>query len=85
MTKVLGATALLSCVVTGYPAPHVRWMLGDKLVEERYEPAIVLLPVLLLLWSHIGSSNPRLLEIEQQCSKWCPAKESENVSRDTES
>uniref|UniRef100_A0A674MML9 Neogenin 1b n=1 Tax=Takifugu rubripes TaxID=31033 RepID=A0A674MML9_TAKRU len=33
-TKVLGATALLSCVVTGYPAPHVRWMLGDKLVEE---------------------------------------------------
>uniref|UniRef100_H2UZC9 Neogenin 1b n=1 Tax=Takifugu rubripes TaxID=31033 RepID=H2UZC9_TAKRU len=25
-TKVLGATALLSCVVTGYPAPHVRWM-----------------------------------------------------------
>uniref|UniRef100_A0A674NPD6 Neogenin 1b n=1 Tax=Takifugu rubripes TaxID=31033 RepID=A0A674NPD6_TAKRU len=36
-TKVLGATALLSCVVTGYPAPHVRWMLGDKLVEERYE------------------------------------------------
>ncbi|XP_056881282.1 neogenin 1a isoform X7 [Takifugu flavidus] len=34
VTKVLGATALLSCVVTGYPAPHVRWMLGDKLVEE---------------------------------------------------
>lgn len=37
VTKVLGATALLPCVVTGYPAPHVRWMLGDKLVEERYE------------------------------------------------
>lgn len=53
VTKVLGATALLSCVVTGYPAPHVRWMLGDKLVEERYEPAIVLLPVLLLLRSHM--------------------------------
>lgn len=35
VTKVLGATALLPCVVTGYPAPHVRWMLGDKLVEER--------------------------------------------------
>ncbi|CAF99906.1 unnamed protein product, partial [Tetraodon nigroviridis] len=34
VTKVLGATALLPCVVTGYPAPHVRWMLGDKLVEE---------------------------------------------------
>lgn len=51
VTKVLGATALLSCVVTGFPAPHVRWMLGDKLVEERYEPAIVLLPVLLSLWS----------------------------------
>lgn len=35
VTKVLGATALLPCVVAGYPAPHVRWMLGDKLVEER--------------------------------------------------
>lgn len=38
LTKVLGATALLPCVVSGYPPPHVRWMLGDKLVEERYEP-----------------------------------------------
>lgn len=37
VTKALGAAALLPCVVTGYPAPHVRWMLGDKLVEERYE------------------------------------------------
>lgn len=37
VTKVVGASALLPCVVTGYPAPHVRWMLGDKLLEERYE------------------------------------------------
>lgn len=57
VTKVLGATALLPCVVTGYPAPHVRWMLGDKLVEERYEPAIVLLPVLLLLRSRMFNQS----------------------------
>lgn len=38
LAKVLGATVLLPCVVSGYPPPHVRWMLGDKLVEERYEP-----------------------------------------------
>lgn len=37
VTKVLGATALLPCVLAGFPAPHVRWTLGDKLVEERYE------------------------------------------------
>lgn len=35
--KLVGASVLLPCVVTGYPAPHVRWMLGDKLLEERYE------------------------------------------------
>ncbi|XP_020493333.2 neogenin 1a isoform X16 [Labrus bergylta] len=34
VTKVLGASVLLPCVVTGYPAPQVRWMFGDKLVEE---------------------------------------------------
>lgn len=33
----MGATVLLPCVVTGYPAPHVRWMIGDKLLEERYD------------------------------------------------
>ncbi|XP_029902377.1 neogenin 1a isoform X3 [Myripristis murdjan] len=33
-TKVVGASVLLPCVVTGYPAPYVRWMLGDKLLEE---------------------------------------------------
>ena len=37
VTKVVGASVLLPCVVAGYPAPHVRWMLGDKLLEERYE------------------------------------------------
>lgn len=35
--KVVGASVLLPCVATGYPAPHVRWMLGDKLLDERYE------------------------------------------------
>ncbi|XP_041715583.2 neogenin 1a isoform X3 [Coregonus clupeaformis] len=34
VTKVVGASVLLPCVVTGYPAPYVRWMVGDKLVEE---------------------------------------------------
>uniref|UniRef100_A0A668AZ52 Neogenin n=1 Tax=Myripristis murdjan TaxID=586833 RepID=A0A668AZ52_9TELE len=27
-TKVVGASVLLPCVVTGYPAPYVRWMVG---------------------------------------------------------
>ncbi|XP_034152556.1 neogenin 1a isoform X5 [Esox lucius] len=34
VTKVVGAGVLLPCVVTGYPAPYVRWMVGDKLIEE---------------------------------------------------
>ncbi|XP_042173440.1 neogenin 1a isoform X10 [Oncorhynchus tshawytscha] len=34
VTKVVGASLLLPCVVTGYPTPYVRWMVGDKLVEE---------------------------------------------------
>ncbi|XP_070684464.1 neogenin 1a isoform X2 [Pempheris klunzingeri] len=34
VTKVVGASVLLPCVVTGYPVPHVRWMFGDKLLEE---------------------------------------------------
>ncbi|XP_019131384.1 neogenin 1a isoform X8 [Larimichthys crocea] len=34
VTKVVGASVLLPCAVTGYPAPHVRWMFGDKLLEE---------------------------------------------------
>ncbi|GAA6218920.1 neogenin isoform X6 [Lates japonicus] len=34
VTKVVGASVLLPCVVTGYPAPHVRWMFGDKLLQE---------------------------------------------------
>ena len=37
VAKVVGASVMLSCVVTGYPAPHVRWMFGDKLLEERHE------------------------------------------------
>ncbi|XP_074521818.1 neogenin 1a isoform X3 [Halichoeres trimaculatus] len=34
VTKVVGASMLLPCVVTGYPAPQVQWMFGDKLLEE---------------------------------------------------
>ncbi|XP_039983500.1 neogenin 1a isoform X3 [Xiphias gladius] len=34
VTKVVGASVLLPCVVTGYPAPHVRWMFGEKLLQE---------------------------------------------------
>uniref|UniRef100_A0A3Q3SAI4 Neogenin n=1 Tax=Mastacembelus armatus TaxID=205130 RepID=A0A3Q3SAI4_9TELE len=34
VTKVAGTSVLLPCVVTGYPVPHVRWMFGDKLLEE---------------------------------------------------
>ncbi|XP_062327048.1 neogenin 1a isoform X2 [Osmerus eperlanus] len=34
VTKSVGENVLLPCVVTGYPAPYVRWMFGDKLVEE---------------------------------------------------
>ncbi|KAI3376917.1 hypothetical protein L3Q82_000166 [Scortum barcoo] len=34
VTKVVGVSVLLPCVVTGYPAPHIRWMFGDKLLEE---------------------------------------------------
>ncbi|KAI1904386.1 hypothetical protein AGOR_G00005110 [Albula goreensis] len=34
VTKTVGDDVLLPCVVTGYPAPEVRWMLGDKLIEE---------------------------------------------------
>uniref|UniRef100_A0A8K9WU68 Neogenin n=1 Tax=Oncorhynchus mykiss TaxID=8022 RepID=A0A8K9WU68_ONCMY len=35
VTKVVGASLLLPCVVTGYPAPYVRWMVGDKLFLKR--------------------------------------------------
>uniref|UniRef100_A0A3Q2CFF8 Neogenin 1a n=1 Tax=Cyprinodon variegatus TaxID=28743 RepID=A0A3Q2CFF8_CYPVA len=34
VTKLLGASVLLPCVASGYPAPHIRWMLGDKVLEE---------------------------------------------------
>ncbi|XP_044049401.1 neogenin 1a isoform X6 [Siniperca chuatsi] len=34
VTKVVGASILLPCVVTGYPVPHVRWMFGGKQLEE---------------------------------------------------
>ncbi|XP_032379160.1 neogenin 1a isoform X1 [Etheostoma spectabile] len=34
VSKAVGASVLLPCLVTGYPVPHVRWMVGDKLLEE---------------------------------------------------
>uniref|UniRef100_A0A672JL07 Contactin-3 n=1 Tax=Salarias fasciatus TaxID=181472 RepID=A0A672JL07_SALFA len=34
VAKVAGSSVLLPCVATGYPAPHIRWMLGDKPLEE---------------------------------------------------
>uniref|UniRef100_A0A8C6KQC0 Neogenin 1a n=1 Tax=Nothobranchius furzeri TaxID=105023 RepID=A0A8C6KQC0_NOTFU len=38
VTKLIGASVLLPCVVTGFPSPRIRWSLGDKPLEERYEP-----------------------------------------------
>ncbi|CAF94545.1 unnamed protein product, partial [Tetraodon nigroviridis] len=75
VTKVLGATALLPCVVTGYPAPHVRWMLGDKLVEESdtfnqlcslptFERGYVLAPTPRLVFSSTSAE----VEEEQTCA-----------------
>lgn len=34
VAKLLGSSVLLPCVVTGFPTPHIRWMFGDKLLEE---------------------------------------------------
>ncbi|XP_077375054.1 neogenin 1a isoform X4 [Festucalex cinctus] len=34
VSKVLGASVLLPCVVAGFPTPHVRWMFKEKLLEE---------------------------------------------------
>uniref|UniRef100_A0AAX7TWX5 Neogenin 1b n=1 Tax=Astatotilapia calliptera TaxID=8154 RepID=A0AAX7TWX5_ASTCA len=36
VTKTTDASVLLPCVATGYPAPRISWMFGDKLLEERY-------------------------------------------------
>ncbi|KAJ0001845.1 hypothetical protein NQD34_001641 [Periophthalmus magnuspinnatus] len=34
VTKAVGSSVLLPCVVSGYPAPSLRWTFGDKPVEE---------------------------------------------------
>ncbi|XP_053173165.1 neogenin 1a isoform X3 [Scomber japonicus] len=34
VTKTVGASVLLPCMANGYPAPHIRWMFEDKLLEE---------------------------------------------------
>ncbi|MED6232344.1 hypothetical protein ATANTOWER_028001 [Ataeniobius toweri] len=34
VAKLLGSGVLLPCVVSGYPAPHIRWMFGEKVLEE---------------------------------------------------
>uniref|UniRef100_A0A3B4D457 Neogenin 1 n=1 Tax=Pygocentrus nattereri TaxID=42514 RepID=A0A3B4D457_PYGNA len=36
MTKAVGETVLLPCVVKGYPLPIIRWMLDGKLINERF-------------------------------------------------
>ncbi|KAM7424528.1 hypothetical protein PAMA_000733 [Pampus argenteus] len=38
VTKMVGASVLLPCVASGYPAPHVRWMFDEKLLEESLPP-----------------------------------------------
>uniref|UniRef100_A0A3B3BJN3 Neogenin 1b n=1 Tax=Oryzias melastigma TaxID=30732 RepID=A0A3B3BJN3_ORYME len=30
VTKVMGSTVLLPCAATGYPVPHIHWMVGDN-------------------------------------------------------
>ncbi|XP_054867874.1 neogenin 1a isoform X4 [Amphiprion ocellaris] len=34
VAKVTGSSVLLPCVVAGFPAPHIHWMFGDKLLDE---------------------------------------------------
>ncbi|XP_041839895.1 neogenin 1a isoform X5 [Melanotaenia boesemani] len=34
VAKVLGTSVLLPCVVSGFPSPLIRWMFGDKVLEE---------------------------------------------------
>ncbi|XP_061595284.1 neogenin 1a isoform X4 [Cololabis saira] len=34
VAKVAGSSVLLPCVASGFPVPHIRWMFGDKLLEE---------------------------------------------------
>ena len=35
VTKAVGETVLLPCVVKGYPLPIIRWMLDGKVINER--------------------------------------------------
>lgn len=35
VSKVVGESVLLPCVVTGYPTPSVTWMFKDQLIEDR--------------------------------------------------
>uniref|UniRef100_W5LIV1 Neogenin 1 n=1 Tax=Astyanax mexicanus TaxID=7994 RepID=W5LIV1_ASTMX len=36
LTKAVGETVLLPCVVKGYPLPIIRWMLDGKVINERF-------------------------------------------------
>ncbi|XP_055010719.1 LOW QUALITY PROTEIN: neogenin 1a [Boleophthalmus pectinirostris] len=42
VTKTVGSSVLLPCVVSGSPAPSLRWTVGDKPVEESDERVEVL-------------------------------------------
>lgn len=35
MSKPVGETVLLPCVVKGFPLPVIRWMRNSKVVDER--------------------------------------------------
>lgn len=41
LSRVVGESVLLPCVLTGYPAPYVRWMFNDQLIEERYVDILI--------------------------------------------
>lgn len=53
VAKLLGASVLLPCVATGSPAPHIRWMFGDKLLEERYESHYISSVLIFLFLNYI--------------------------------
>lgn len=35
VSKLVGGTVLLPCVVKGYPLPVVRWMRNSKIIDKR--------------------------------------------------
>uniref|UniRef100_A0A8C9Z2R7 Neogenin 1a n=1 Tax=Sander lucioperca TaxID=283035 RepID=A0A8C9Z2R7_SANLU len=41
VSKAVGTSVLLPCLVTGYPVPHIRWMFGDKLINRNSSPHVL--------------------------------------------